>query len=109
MVKEFIHPGLGQEVWTQGGYYIAREEKSLTYNGREVIYILGHAVIEASCCGAGGWSYIQIPGYFLKRKSPDGSGRPDVSEVEPITEEGDRDSIRWILMEEYPGARIEIW
>ena len=54
MVKEFIHPGLGQEVWTQGGYYIAREEKSLTYNGREVIYILGHAVIEASCCGAGG-------------------------------------------------------
>ncbi len=110
MVTEFVHPQLGQEVQTHGGYYIPSEEHILHYNGREVICVLGQAVIEASCCGTGAWSYIQVPGFLVKRNIRHvGGDSPPVSEVETIKNEADRNRIRASLLEKHPGTRIEIW
>jgi len=109
MRMEFTHPELGQEVQTLAGYYVPVEEHVLPYNGRELVYILGYACIEASCCGAANWSYIQVPG-FLVRKHIRGEGHtPPVSEIETIQGEEDRNTIRQSLTKKYPGAQIEIW
>ena len=48
MIREFIHPDLGREIRSISGYYLPLEEHVLEYNGREVVYVLGDACIEAS-------------------------------------------------------------
>ncbi len=48
MKIEFVHPNLGEEVPARAGYYVLLEENILPYKGQEVIYILGHACLEAS-------------------------------------------------------------
>jgi len=108
MLKDFTHPRLGQEVQTQGGYYVPREEHLMLHKGREVVYVLGHAVVEASCCGSSAWTYIQVPG-FLIRRSVLGDSASSVSEVETIEDDEDRDAVRETLLAKHPGVWIEIW
>ena len=81
----------------------------LPYNEREVIYILGQACIEASCCGAANWSYIQVPGFFVRKHIRGGGSTLPVSEIETIQDEEDRNTIRQSLTKKHPGAQIEIW
>src|SRR4030042_401350 len=109
MTIEFTHPELGQEVKTFAGYYIPLEEHVVPYNEREVIYILGHACIEASCCGSARWGYIQVLGFLVRQNIPGGKGTLPVSEIESIQDEEDRNSIRESLEKKYPSMRIEIW
>jgi hypothetical protein len=109
MMIEFTHPELGQEVLTFAGYYVAVEERVLPYNEREVIYILGHACIEASCCGPARWGYIQVPGFLVRKHIRGGGTTLPVSEIEIIRDEEARNTIWQSLIKKYPGARIEIW
>ena len=108
MKIEFTHPELDQEVQTFTGYYVPVEEHVVPYNEREVIYILGHACIEASCCGSASWTYIQVVGFLLRKHIRGGKGTLPVSEIEIIQDEEDRDTIRQSLIKKYPDARIEI-
>lgn len=48
MKIEFVHPSLGEEVPARAGYYVPLEEHVMPYRDRELIYILGHACLEAS-------------------------------------------------------------
>ena len=48
MKIEFVHPNLGEEVPARAGYYVPLEDNILPYKGREVVYIVGHACLEAS-------------------------------------------------------------
>ena len=109
MIIEYTHPELDQEVQTSTGYYVAVEEHVVPYNEREVIYILGHACIESSCCGPASWSYIQVPGFLVRKHIRGGKGTLPVSEIEIIQDEEDRDTIRQSLMEKYPNVQIEIY
>jgi hypothetical protein len=109
MTTEFTHPRLGEEVRSISGYYIPREEHTLRYNGRDFIYVAGQACIDASCCGTAAWGYIQVPGFLVKKHIRGGGDTPPVSEVETIQDQETRGSIKRLLLEEYPGAQIEIW
>lgn len=109
MIIEYPHPELGKEVQTLAGYYIPVEEHVVPYNGREVIYILGDACIEASCCGASRWSYIQVVGFLVRKHIRGDKGKPPVSEIEIIQDEKDREAMRQSLIKKYPNTRIEIW
>jgi len=109
MIIEFTHPELGREVQTLAGYYIPVEEHVLPYNEREVIYILGHACIEASCCGMANWSYVQVPGFLVRKHIRGGGSTLPVSEIETIQDEEERNTIRQSLIKKHPSAQIEIW
>ena len=110
MIVEFEHPDLGEEIETRAGYYVPSEEHILPYKGREVIYILGHGCIEASCCtGAGSWDYVQVPGFLVKKHIRGGGTSPLVSQVEIIQDSEDINSVRQSIAEKYHGASIEIW
>ena len=54
---EFTHPELNKRVEFFGGGYVFIEEGRITYQGKEVLYFLGMAGIEASCCGTGGCAF----------------------------------------------------
>ena len=102
---EYIHPELNQEIEFFGGNYSFLEEGKLSYEGKEVLYLLGTAAVESSCCGRGGCAFIKVPGYVLSwNKGRSESGQP-ISEVERIASEEDQTAIRRILQEKFPGFR----
>jgi hypothetical protein len=97
MTKEYTHAELGQEVRSITGYYIPEREEKLKYKGKEVLYVFGAAVVDNSCCGAGGCGYALVPGYLVKWKTKkDKEGLP-ISEVEPIRDDAARQEIATII------------
>jgi hypothetical protein len=53
MIREYTHE-LNREVRSiSGGYELEREEK-FDMHGKEVLYVVGNAVVDSSCCGVGG-------------------------------------------------------
>ncbi len=82
--RDYVHPELNQPVTAIGGQYLLLSEKRMAYGDREVFYLMGTAVIDTSCCGAGGCFYALVPGFIDQWKyRADPAGRP-VSRVIPI-------------------------
>jgi hypothetical protein len=95
---DFIHPVLNKAVRTIGGSYILSQEKRLSYNDRQVLYFIGCAVVEASCCGPGGCTYALVPGYIKDWKYKTGDDDISVSRVEPIRDEDEQSEISKVIM-----------
>jgi hypothetical protein len=87
VIRRYVHQELNQEITAIGGHYALTKEVRLPFRGREVLYLVGCAVVDTSCCGAGGCAYALVPGFILEWKSQtDGDGLA-VSRVEPIRDE----------------------
>jgi hypothetical protein len=96
---EYIHRPLNAEVTAIGGYYRLVKEARLKHGGREILYLVGHAAFETTCCGVGGCVYAIVPGYILDwKRDSDPEGLP-ISEVEPVDRPSDQDAIRRYLLE----------
>jgi len=106
---DYTHLPIDEDVICVAGYYTPLKEVRLKYNGREVLYVVGQAVIESSCCGIGCWGYILVPGYLINwHKRSNDVGLP-VSEVEPISDKIMRASIRRIITEAESISQVEFW
>ena len=101
---------LGVEVQAPWGYYQPLEEGSFDHAGRQVLYTLGSACVEASCCGRGSWSYARVEGYLKDGdtiRSADGEAVNRAIEIELVEGPDQRVSIAKSLREKYPGVRVE--
>ena len=107
--REFTHPELGEEIRSISGYYVPREEQVMPFHGREVLLLLGDACIDSSCCGCASWSYVQVPGFLVKKRAAGSASQPAVSVVDTIEDKGLRDGLFQDLTQKYPGARVEMW
>ena len=102
---QFTHPELHERVDFFGGGYVFVEEGRIPHHGGEVLYFLGMAGIEASCCGPGGSAFIKVAGYVRSwKKTRNAQGQP-ISEVEGIHREDCRREIQRILEEKHPEFR----
>ena len=54
--QDFTHPELGQEVTAIGGHYVFGKEIRWPFSNREILYFVGYAVLDSTCCGVGGGS-----------------------------------------------------
>jgi hypothetical protein len=82
------------------------QERTLVYQGRDVFYLLGYAVCDTSCCGAGSWGYALVVGYLLSvkvRKDPNGLW---VSYVEPILDEVEKSEIAHKVQQEAKVSQV---
>jgi hypothetical protein len=86
VVQEYVHQELNQEVTAIGGHYLLVKEMRLPFGGRDVLYVVGHAAFDTSCCGAGGCAYALVPGYILQWKGRQTEEGLAVSRIEPIDE-----------------------
>jgi hypothetical protein len=87
MTKDYIHPSLNEEVTAIGGHYVSEKDDRVAINGREVLYIIGYAVVDTSCCGMGGGRFAVVPGWVVRYKyRVDDKGLP-VSEVTPVEDD----------------------
>jgi hypothetical protein len=87
MAREYVHQPLNQEVTAMGGHYFLVKEVRLQFEGHEVLYLVGHAAFDTSCCGAGGCAYALVPGFILDWKSKTNEDGLALSQVKSIRDE----------------------
>jgi hypothetical protein len=104
---DFIHPVLNKAVRSISGHYILSQEKRLSYNGREVLYLIGCAVVDASCCGPGGCTYALVPGFVKQWKYRLTAENLSVTQVDPIRNKADQQELRRVIMEKEPVQQVD--
>jgi hypothetical protein len=95
--QEYVHQELNQEVTAIGGWYVLAKEERLPFQGREVLYLVGHAAFDTSCCGAGGCAYALVPGFILSWREGENEEGFAVSQVEAIDDKGVQEEIRRLI------------
>ncbi|MFO7963535.1 MAG: hypothetical protein R6U50_06415 [Desulfobacterales bacterium] len=98
-VTDFIHPDLNEEVRAIGGGYSIIKEDRLHVDGREVLFMVGHAVFDTSCCGTGGCGYAIVPGFVMEWKSRRHDSGRFISRIQPISDPDLRKKIKSVLKE----------
>ena len=94
---DFAHPKLGQEVSAIGGHYVFGKEVRLPYNGGEILYFVGYAVLDSTCCGVGGSAYVLVAGCIKRWKYKENQNDRPVSQVEPIQERIEQKLIKKLI------------
>lgn len=109
VATRYTHYQLGKDVSIGiAGFYTPYKEVRLDYHGREVLYMVGKAVLESSCCGTGSWLYSVVPGYVVRWHASEENGMP-VSEVEPIAERAEQEEVRKIIEDKESADVVSFW
>jgi len=106
---QYSRDELGGEIEAPWGYYQPLEEGSLEYESRQVLYTLGSACIEVSCCGHGSWEYARVEGFIIDDDmvSPGGDAGGATVELETVENVEQRAGVSKLIQEKYPGVRVE--
>ena len=99
-IRDFVHPELGREITAIGGHYVFNKEIRLAYNNREVVYLVGYAVVNTSCCGVGGCAYALVPGFIRDWKYKKSNDGLFVSQIESIGDAADQMEVRRRIQKE---------
>jgi uncharacterized Fe-S cluster-containing radical SAM superfamily protein len=84
VTRDFVHPELGREVTAIGGHYVFGKEIRMAYRNREILYYVGYAVLDSTCCGVGGCAYVFVPGFVQNWKYKRNEHDADVSKIAPV-------------------------
>ena len=95
--QAYTHRELNQENTAIGGHYVLIKEARLPFQGREVLYLVGHAAFETTCCGVGGCAYALVPGFVLDWRGGTNEDGCVVSQVEPIRAEIVQSHVRCLI------------
>lgn len=96
---EYTHPALNEEITAIGGHFVLVKEERLIGCHRPVLYHVGYAVVDSSCCGVGGAAFASVAGYVLRWRHTAGPGGRIVSLVEPVTDAEAREKIKRMIRE----------
>jgi len=109
LINKYTHLDLNNAVEALAGYYTPQKEVRLKYNSGEVLYVIGQAVIESSCCGAANFQYALVPGYIIRWQAEKNKEGLPVSEIELISDKAIQEDIRKIIKESEQITQIEFW
>ena len=96
-LQDFTHPKLGQEITAIGGHYVFNHERRLSFDGHDVLYLVGYAVVDTSCCGVGGCAYAMVAGYVRAWKYKKNETNESISQIEPVCDVDDQVAIRRLI------------
>lgn len=105
-LAEYVHQELNREIAAIGGYYVLVKESWIPFQGRAILYLIGHAAFETTCCGTGGCAYALVPGFveeWKKRANQEGLA---ISQIEPITDSHTQQRVRRTLMDIEPVHQV---
>jgi hypothetical protein len=89
------------------GQYILGQEKQLPYKGRKVLYFIGCAVVDTSCCGPGGCSYALVPGFVIHWKYRLTPENLPVTQVDPIWNTDVQKELRRLIKQKEPVQQVD--
>ncbi len=105
-MPEYLHQAPGTEVRFIAGHYRIVEEQRLAHRGRELLAVVGIAVVESTCCGTQGCRFVNVPGAIVAWKERLSADGIPVSIVETIAGESEQAEIREILERLFPYSQI---
>ncbi|MBF0118932.1 MAG: hypothetical protein HQK79_08860 [Desulfobacterales bacterium] len=97
MEKDYIHQELNQEITAIGGHYNLVKENILSFDNRNILYILGCAIIDTSCCGKTGLFYGIVPGFIVKFKYKTTEEGLFVSIVDPVCDNSLQEKVKELI------------
>jgi hypothetical protein len=103
---EHIHQPPGTEVRAVGGHYTILEEGRMNHRGRILLFWVGVAVVDSSCCGTGGCRFVHVPGYVTAWQSRIRDDSLPVSTLEPVADKNDQRTIKALLDHRFPHSQI---
>jgi hypothetical protein len=108
MTREYTHE-LNKEVRSiSGGYELEREE-TIDLDDRQVVYAVGNAMVDSSCCGVWGCRYALVPGYVVRWKHTTTADGNAVSEVQPIEDDQVKKRIIKLLESKEAVNQVRFW
>lgn len=108
MSTDYTHD-LKREVRAISGGYELDAEGKIELDGREILYAVGNAFVDSSCCGSWGCRYALVPGYVLTwqyRQNEDGI---PVTRVAPITDERVREQVTELIEAREQVTQVRFW
>lgn len=99
MIVGYRHENLNREYKTISGHYAVKDEVCLPFKRGVVLYQVGYAEIDTSCCGTGTIMYALVIGFVKKWRDlkEDGSA---VSRVELIRDKNLRAEIEDMIRQQ---------
>ncbi len=107
--KDYIHQGLYQEVRAIGGHYLLTKEARLDFNGREILYVLGFAQFDTTCCGNGACNYAFVPGFVKEWKTSENDEGIPVSRVEPINDKAVQKNVQRLIEQQEMVTQVNFY
>jgi hypothetical protein len=108
-VNRYTHQELNSEIQAIAGYYCPQKEVRMRYDGREVLYVIGRANVDNSCCANGCWAYALVPGYIVRWQDEKNESGLPVSEVEPVSDSETRARIRQMIKDTETVSQVDFW
>jgi len=105
-IRSYIHKEIDQQINTISGYMMYLEEIQLNFRGRNVLCVIGVGVVDNACCGIGGCTFIEVPGFVVSWKNSVDMSSRVMSEIESIKSEMDKSEIKLMLDRLYPHSQI---
>lgn len=98
-IFNYSHRELDQEITAIGGHYVFTKEDKVSFKGRQVFYLSGYALLDSTCCGAGGCSYALVQGFVEKWRYTTDTDGYAVSRIEAISDLSVQKEIRLRIQE----------
>ena len=108
MTRDYAHE-LKKEFQSISGKYVLEKEISVEVDGKTVLYIVGNAIVDSSCCGVGGCRYALVPGYVRKLKTKRNESGLWVSQVEPVVDPESRKKITQLIKQKEWVNQVQFW
>jgi len=83
--KEYSHPELNIQITAIGGSYILIKEAQMQFDGETILYLIGSAIFDTTCCGP--------------------EGRP-VSMISPILQQNMQEKIKKFIFKKEPVHQV---
>lgn len=94
---EYIHDPMEEAVVAIGGNYRLIEEKRISFDGKEILYLVAFARMDTSCCGNSGCGYAIVKGFIANWKSRKNRQGYAVSKIVPVEAAVERERIRKLI------------
>jgi len=108
VTKEYTHE-LHREIRSISGGYTLEREETIEVDGKEVLYAVGNALADSSCCGFWGCRYALVPGYVVNWKYRENADGMPVSLVESLTDEGVKKELTKLLETDEGVTQVQFW
>ena len=102
----YVHLPEGSDEHSGHGMSAHWSERTVSHNGRDVLYLLTDAVVDTVCCGDRVFHYATVLGYVDGWKKEQNEAGLPVSIVQPVSDTGEQEEIEKRLQEAEGGVQV---
>jgi hypothetical protein len=91
------------------GHFEFDRELRLSHDGRDVLVLLGMALVDTACCGTTGMRYAVVPGYVVDWHGGTDDQGHCTSEVELVLDQSQQRAIGRVIRASHTVTQVVFW